>query len=147
LLFILLLAGVGCGSSNKARAKVKGRVKFFDKTLTCGTVAFIASDGRVGSGNIDFEGNYEVSDAPIGDTTITVTVPQGARGPAAGGSPKPPPGVPDMKPPGGLGGTPSPPIDPSKIVPIPAKYAQTETSGLKYTVEKGEQTKNITLSP
>jgi len=146
-LFLCLLVA-GCGPDYKARAKVKGKVKFFDKTLTCGTVAFASKDGRIGSGNIDFDGNYEGNDAPIGDTTVTVTVPTGMSGPMAGkGQPKPPPGVPEMKGSGGSGNTPSPAIDPKKIVEIPAKYAKAETSGLTYTVVKGENTHNITLTP
>ncbi len=148
VLLVLVVALVGCADPNKARAKVKGRVKFFDKYLTCGTVAFNAKDGRVGSGNIDFDGNYEVSDAPIGECTITVTVPRMSRGPAPSGPPKPPPGVPEMRPPGAIGGTnTTPAIDPSKIVEIPSKYESVETSGQKYTVEKGEQTKDIVLTP
>jgi len=146
LFFCLIVAG--CGPDYKARGKVKGKVKFFDKTLTCGTVAFAAKDGRIGSGNIDFDGNYEVNDAPIGDVIITVTVPVASMGPMGGkGPPKPPPGVPEMKGPGGSGNTPAPSIDPKKIVEIPGKYSKAETSGLTYTVVKGEQTHNITLSP
>jgi len=129
------------------RAKVKGRVKFFDKNLTCGTVAFTTKDGRVGSGQIDFDGNYEVNDAPIGDTTITVRVPVVPVGPkGSSGALKPPPGIPEMKSPGGEK-TAAPVIDPKKIVEIPNKYNNVETSGLTYTVVKGEQTHDITLSP
>jgi hypothetical protein len=146
---LLGIALAGC-SNYKARGKVKGRVKFFDKYLTCGTVAFTAKDGRVGSGNIDFDGNYEVSDAPIGDVTVTVKVPTMGRGPEAGMGPaQPPPGVPPMRAPGGGEGekTFMPAIDPSKIVEIPGRYGRVEDSGLTYTVVKGEQTHNITLSP
>jgi len=146
LLFLFILVA-GCGPT-KAKAKVKGQVKFFDKHLTCGTVAFTTKDGRVGAANIDFDGNYEMSDAPVGEVTITVSVPKPARGPVQGGPAKPPPGVPDMRPPGGIGGTStSPMIDPAKIVEIPGKYESVDTSGLKYTVEMGDQTKNITLTP
>ena len=35
---------------------------------------------------------------------------------------------------------------PSHLVPIPEKYASVETSGLTYTVEKGEHTYDITLT-
>jgi hypothetical protein len=145
---LLCLSLTSCGSS-KARAKVKGKVKYFDKYLTAGTVAFTNAAGQVGSGNIDFEGNYEVANAPIGEVTITVTVPKMSSGPVKGGPPKPPPGVPEMRPPDGsvAGGKESSMIDPSKIVQIPNKYAETKTSGLKYTVEKGEQTHDITLTP
>jgi hypothetical protein len=143
LFFCLLVAG--CGPDQKARGKVKGKVKFFDKNLTCGTVTFVAKDGRVGSGNIDFDGNYEVNDAPIGDTTVTVKVPSVMRVPKGGQfQPKPPGNMPEMK---GSGGGGNPTIDPTKIVEIPGKYGAADTSNLTYTVVKGEQTHNITLTP
>jgi hypothetical protein len=148
LLAFCFVGLTGCGSGG--RAKVKGRVKFFDKYLTAGTVAFIAKDGRVGSGNIDADGNYEVSDAPVGDVTITVKVPSMGGMPDKGRpQPKPPKDVPPMKGPGGDAGEKAfnPSIDPSKIIQIPGKYGSADTSGLTYTVTKGEQTHNITLSP
>ena len=36
---------------------------------------------------------------------------------------------------------------PKNIVPIPDKYAEEKTSGLTYTVEKGEHTWDINLTP
>ena len=148
VLLIALITVVGCNSGQYAKAKVKGRVKFFDKYLTAGTVAFQSKDGQIGSANIDFDGNYEMANAPIGDVMITVQVPTLGPGPG-GGPPKAPPGIPPMRPPGGDGGIASTPpsIDPKKIIQIPGKYGKVETSGLTYTVEKGEQTYNITLSP
>ena len=78
---------------------------------------------------------------------ISVKVPTLSMGPAV--APKAPPGVPPMRGPGGEGGMASTPpsIDPKKIVQIPGKYANTDSSGLTYTVQKGEQVHNITLSP
>jgi hypothetical protein len=147
LLLILCASLVGCSGGKGGKAKVSGRVKYFDKYLTAGTVAFVSADGRVGSANIDADGNYEMVNAPIGDVTITVQVPQAIRDPRIAGGAKPPPGVPEMHPPGEVGGSKAPGIDPSKIVAIPKKYEDAKTSGLKYTVEKGEQTYNITLTP
>src|SRR5438309_2243593 len=89
--------GTGCSDSANATAKVKGKVKFFDKYLTAGTVTFTSKDGRVGSGIIDIDGNYEVGNAPVGECVITVKVPQVIRGPAGKKfEPKPPPGLPPM---------------------------------------------------
>jgi hypothetical protein len=147
VVLVLLIGLAGCSPAN-LRAKVKGKVKFFDKTLTAGTVAFTSKDGRIGTANIDFEGNYEMNDAPVGEVTITVSVPRMPMGPMPGGAPKPPPGVPEMRPPGEIGGgSTAPAIDPKKIVQIPGKYEKAETSGLTFTVEKGQQTHDITLSP
>ena len=139
----------GCGGDS--RAQVKGKVKFLDKYLTAGTVAFTSKDGRVGSGTIDIEGNYEVSDAPVGECVITVKVPTLGMGGKMKSKPVAPKGVPEAKMPGAAevedkNFVPNT-FDPSKIVQIPGKYATTETSGLTFTVSKGEQTKDIVLSP
>jgi hypothetical protein len=149
LLLFFVLAVVGCGSNYNARATVRGQVKFFDKTLTAGTVAFEGSDGRIGSANIDFNGNYEMTDAPIGEVKITVVTPTAARPGAKGNfEAKPPAGMPPMQSPGDVGaGGAAASIDPSKIVSVPGKYAKADTSGLKFTVQPGEQTHNIVLSP
>jgi hypothetical protein len=97
------LALAGCTSSKGASGKVSGRVKYFDKYLTCGTVAFTSADGRVGTANIDADGNYEMAKAPVGEVTVTVQVPQSVKDPRAAAGAKPPPGVPDMHPPGEVG--------------------------------------------
>jgi len=147
LLFLLFLI-TGC-SSEPPRAKVKGLVKFDGKPLTYGKVAFITKDGVAGTGDIDTDGSYEISNAPVGEVTITVQVPNIAGNPTMDNSfSKPPPGMPPMRPPGSpdTKGT-AAGFDPSKIVSIPPRYASLQTSDLKYTVERGEQTKNIILSP
>jgi hypothetical protein len=151
VLAVLFLSAliVGCGGS-KGSAKVKGKVKFFDKYLTAGTVAFFAKDGRVGSAPIDFDGNYEMGNAPIGEVTITVKVPVPSLGPAGGKIlPAAPKGLPPMRPPGSVADDTkfTPTVDSSKIVKIPGKYSSADTSGLTYTVTPGDQTKDITLSP
>jgi hypothetical protein len=142
----MLVVSAGCASRSKGI--VKGQVMFFDKKLTAGTVAFQSADGRIGSGNIDFNGNYTVYDAPLGPCSVTVRVPQMSQG-APKGLAQPPKGMPPMRPPGGdaAADADSSMIDPHKIVSIPGKYAKPETSGLNFTVEKGEQTYNITLTP
>jgi len=144
---LALLCSSGCGGGKGEQAKVKGHVKFFDKDLTAGTVTFTSKDGtRVGSTTIDFSGNYEMNDAPVGDVIITVKTPTFPKGQMPKTRPKPPPGVPEMKGENGEGVF-APGIDPDKIVQIPGKYGSVETSGLTYTVVKGEQTKDIALSP
>src|SRR5262249_24581959 len=149
LLMALLLTAVGCGGTYKNRGKVKGTVVFFDKHLTAGTVTFQTEDGRIGSGNIDFNGNYTVSDAPVGSCKVTVAAPRVANAPAASRHPpKPRPGMPPMQAPGAGGPEDtSTLVDPSKIVQIPGKYASPDPSGLTFLVERGEQTWNITLTP
>jgi hypothetical protein len=148
LVLAALLLQAGCTS--KRRAVVRGQIMFFDKKLTAGTVYFHGANGQVGAGPIDFNGNYEVNDAPVGSCTITVRVPQAPQmPPGGGGNPgKPPKGMPPMRAPGGEeAADSSPAIDASKIVKIPGKYTKPESSGLTYTVEPGENKHDITLSP
>jgi hypothetical protein len=107
---------------------------------------FWGKDNMTGSATIDQNGNYIMRDAPLGDVKITVSVPQ-----------PPPPrmlGGPALK--DGQGSVnpenPGQRIDimgavPKNIVSIPDKYANVETSGLTYTVQKGEQTYDINLNP
>jgi len=112
---------------------------------------FITDDNRSGSTVIDQKGNYVMTDAPVGDVKITVTVPKlGGMAAMRGGKPGPPKSpVGEMKDPNNSeqGSTPQPAMDPSKIVPIPDKYSDVKTSGLTYKVEKGEQTHDIPLTP
>jgi hypothetical protein len=145
----LLAASAGCGVNYKAKGIVKGQVVFFDKKLTAGTVSFQTADGRSGAGNIDFNGNYTVTDAPVGPCTVTVTVPKVSGMPPGMKAAAKPPGtnMPPMKQPGSAETEDASLIDPSKIVQIPTKYSKTDTSGLTFTVERGEQTHNITLTP
>jgi hypothetical protein len=141
LLFGLLAFAVGCGPNYKARGTVKGTVTFAGKNLTAGSVVFYGKDNLTGSASIRTDGTYVINDAPLGDVKITVTVPQ-----------MPPGGVGYMK------GAPAGPVMPgesassattipSNVVSIPQKYANVETSGLTYTVQRGEQTHDIPLTP
>ena len=150
LLLGLLAFSVGCGTDYKARAIVKGKVTIAGTALTTGSVMFYGKNNLTGSTAIDLNGNYVMNDAPLGEVTITVSVP------------KPPPGglammkagpamkaVQDEKSTDPEGSGKSIPVMgrmPSQIVPIPEKYASVESSGLTYTVEKGEHTHDITLT-
>src|SRR5262245_51285696 len=156
VLLALLTIAAGCGPNYKARGTVTGKVTIDGKHLTAGTVMFYGKDPRMtGAAPIDKNGNYKMTDAPLGDVKITVTVP-----------PTPPGGTKRMK---TLGGAPTPkkgkgkeiksvdPEDPSRvisimgdmpdeIVGIPDLYGKVETSGLTFTVKSGEQTHDIPLT-
>ena len=139
---------VGCGGT-VPRAIVKGKVSLGDKNLTAGTIEFRTKDNSVsGSGRIEENGEYRVTDAPVGDALVSITVPK--VGAMMG---KMPPGMMQGPKDGGMkmadaGAGPGPTtIDPKKIVNIPDKYSKSETSGLTFKVERGENTHNITLQP
>ena len=143
---LLVLASAGCNS--KASGVVKGKVTFNSRPVIMGTVSFVASNNRTGSGVISRDGTYTVNDAPVGKVKVVVTVPK--RNPMMGGRgfsmPKPPK---DMKMPGEMappgGGTEL--KDPGMQMPIPDRYTAVETTPLEYTVTRGEQTHDITLTP
>jgi len=146
----LICADAGCGTKYNARAVVKGKITIGEKHLTAGTIAFFADGNRSGAGRIEEDGTYTVSDAPIGDVKVTVSVPSigGMAGMMGGKAMPKPPGGGVMKDPNDPGpGTPSPSIDPKKIVQIPEKYSKVETSGLTFKVEKGDNTFDIKLTP
>jgi len=144
----VVLLPTGCGPDFKARGVVKGKVMAGKKPLTTGTVMFYGKNGITASASIDPEGNYEMNDAPVGECKVTVTVqalpadpmvrarlksgamklPEGPKDPTKTG--------PDL---------PSAPRVPKEVVPIDIKYSNPETSGLSFTVHKGEQTYNIDL--
>lgn len=147
------LLPVGCGPNYKARAVVRGKVTTGGKHLTTGTVMFYGKDGVTGSATIDPDGNYEMRDAPLGECKVTVTVPDLPMDPSVrarlegkGGGPKLPEGP---KPPPGaeMPGGPPPPAArvPKEVIPVDPKYSDPNTSGLNFTVKKGEQTYDIDL--
>src|SRR5262245_21669936 len=135
---------VGCGGGPGPRAVVKGKVTIGGKNLTTGNVVFYAKDNRTASAAIDENGEYAINDAPVGEVKITVSVP------------KPPPGgYQKMMGAAGMKGMKdAKSVDPESgktisimgsmpqnVVPIPAKYADVDSSGLTYTVQSGSQTK------
>jgi hypothetical protein len=147
LLLVPLLAG--CGGA--ARARVSGRVLFQDKPLPGGWVTFRPADPRENAitAAISPEGNYEAT-LPVGEVQISVDNRHLQPRPA-GQALTPPEG---LKLPEGMP-RPSAPAAPPKeterdkpagnYVAIPEKYYTTDSSGLKYTVTKGDQKHDIPL--
>jgi hypothetical protein len=145
---LALVCGLA-GCARKGRAVVKGTVTFANKPLKFGTVSFFTVDNRVGTTRIA-NGSYTMTDAPIGDVKIVVTLPPPPGMMMGGSLPKPPPGMGQMKPPPGMepkSGSETPMMDPRDLPRIPAKYTKAETTDLTWKVGKGEQTHNIELNP
>ena len=143
---LLAFAANGCGPDYKAVANVRGTVKMGKQHLTTGTVMFHNKDGRTASASILPDGKYVLPDAPIGECTVTVTVPFSPLDPSirakmqgkfklkdGSDSPDGGPKIPIM---GEM---------PKQIVPIPDRFSKPETSGLTYKVEKGEHVYDIQL--
>jgi len=124
----LALAAVGC----QGTGDVSGKVTFQGKPLVFGTIVFEGSNGALHQGNIAKDGSYVVSGVATGEAKAAVS----SRNPKSsdfipiqrGGAPKPPP-RPDF--PGWF--------------PIPSKYDAPYTSGLTYSIQRGENKIDIEL--
>jgi hypothetical protein len=130
---------VGCARRSVEHIEVSGRVLYQGKPLPGGKVNFVSVEGEqtfASSGVIDEKGNYTIK-APVGPVLIGVDnrmlKPQ--RG-APAGFVKKGAGRPDA-------GDPTPVKGAYKA--IPPKFWTPDTSGLTYTVTKGEQTHDIEL--
>jgi len=143
-----LMLTAGCGPDYKSRGVVKGKVTRAKKPLTTGTVMFYGKNGMTASASIDGDGNYSMTDAPLGECRVTVTV-QGlpadpsVRARLQGKGPKMPEGPHDPAKAGAE--MPAATRVPREVVPIDSKYSDPESSGLSFTVKKGEQTYDIDL--
>lgn len=117
---VILLLQSGCG---KMEATVSGTVSYAGKPLTTGNVAFHpVGSGTPATATIGADGRYELRTAskaglPPGEYVATVAAFEIIPG--------------------------SPPM-PGKLL-IPGSYNRLETSGLRYTVESGENTIDIRM--
>lgn len=133
--FAVLLGTIsGCGEST---GSVKGKVYLQEKVVTAGTVAFVASNNKVATAQIQADGSYHIISTSPGLTKIGVTAPVVVSAP------------PGMKQDGKNMGIPDAPKSAEqakgKIVPIPAKYNDPEKSGVTHTVAAGAQEFDIKL--
>lgn len=123
--FVTLLVAGCAGQGN-----VSGKVTFQGKAVPFGTVLFVGSDGNARQGNLDRDGNYTVLGVTTGDAQVAVNSPNPKgitlvyKDPAK--KPKPYPDVPGW-------------------FAIPGKYESPTTSGLVYTIQRGENKIDIEL--
>jgi hypothetical protein len=128
--WLAILVAVGCGPQF---GTIEGTVTVDGKPANKGSVIFSSADNRSASGAIQPDGSYLVENVPVGEVRVSFL--QMLGGPAR---PGPLQNVP------GLDEAPSTPA--AKPVPIPRKYLNVETSGLRYTVTGGTSEININLS-
>jgi hypothetical protein len=150
-LFLLLLLLAGCGPGE---GKLSGRVLYDGKPLPGGTL-FFQSAGPYNPVTVtlpgDDSGSYEVV-LPVGEAQVSVDNRE------LEPRPPPPAGIPRGIPGGVLQKLDQPKQKgvsaaharqsaiPGKYVKIPQRYYNIATSGLKITVERGNQTKDIELT-
>lgn len=147
-----LLAWVaGCTQTPREteHAEVSGKVLIDNKALPGGQISFVAAkSGFAASGNIDENGNYHIK-APVGEVTITVNntalqtqsgggASKKVKGKGGGQAPKELPHPKEVE----------KDVQPIKghWVSIPSRYANADTSELKYTVTPGPQTYDVKLT-
>jgi hypothetical protein len=143
LLGLALVTLHGCSGG---KATVSGKVTLSDGTpVPAGNVTFWAGDGRTAQAPLRADGTYLMGDAPVGDVKVTVETPPPRPGPLSMG-PQPPQaakGMPqDMLPPGEKGAPGN-----AKSVRVPDRYRESASTPLTYTVSRGTQHKDFTITP
>jgi hypothetical protein len=147
---LLLPALAGCGQPT---GHISGKVIYQGRPLTGGRLVFRPADPGQNTvpALVAADGSYEAT-LPVGDVTIAVD--NRELQPHEPSPPGPRPGLPEgIKLPGQGGAAKAAAEAPNaaggrlagKYVPIPEKFYQAETSGLKYTVKKGNETYDIEL--
>jgi hypothetical protein len=132
LVAVVWLAGVtaGCGTKEKPRGEVYGKVTVGGKPVTAGFVKFVpeaAGEEPVSSG-LGPDGTYRATGIPLGRSKVAIeTLMFKDLTP-------PPPAIAKQ-----LGGP------RTKYVPIPDRYERTESSGLSVEVERGKKLFDIEI--
>jgi hypothetical protein len=130
-----VLLAAGCGGST---APVSGTVTLNGVPLTGGGTVTFQGKTRGASAIVNPDGTYSIPNAPLGEVQVAVLP---AR--AAAASTEPPPDPAHLQPPQTLAPTMAMPM----FSNVPPKYADPNTSGLTCTVESGEQTIDLPLTP
>ena len=143
----LLLACCSSGDGINHGGSVSGKVTIDNEPVTAGNVLFVTEDGRLSAiGRLRGDGTYTAPEPPLGPVRIAVQTETFRNRPAMQPTPGPRSGD------GGVQGASRgiEPPDPKEIgiiyKEIPGKYEKPETSGLTYTVKKGNQEHNIPLT-
>jgi hypothetical protein len=140
LVFLCTAFLVGCGSGKK-NTTLTGKVLYNGNPVTGGQMAFYPAEGGGIPVTIASDGTYTAVGLPPGEVTVTVeteSINPNRKVPTYGG-------------PGRQGGVVSPMPQGANTgssgtyVKIPEKYAKKETTDLKFSVEAGDQTKDIEL--
>ncbi len=127
LVLVLLAMQTGCGGVKKA--PVSGRVTYNGKPVKSGHIMFMSTNGVPGTGELDGDGRYRLQ-AAVGENTVTVES-RGLGKPLAKSSPEGGPGY--VK------------TAPGRLL-IPERYFSPMNSGLRFTVQQGDNTANFDLT-
>lgn len=142
LLFLALasVSAAGCGGvGGGPTGTVSGKVMTSDgKPLAKGLITFLSEVGNKDVFNAAIvNGKYLTSEMPAGSAKVVITPDLGK----SGGQ-----GVSPNKEGNDLAPRPNP-ADGNKQIEVPAKYQNADTSGLQFTVQSGENTFDVKLTP
>jgi hypothetical protein len=145
-----MLGLVGCGdqpSADRPTAVLEGSVSFDGKALPFGHLCIVSEDGKFSrKGHIDPEGRFKIPDAPVGKVKGFVSLPTTESPPRPNDKPKVSAKLPSPK---------------SALAPdvqkkhdelnnfartFPARYRESEKSGLTFDVQAGTNQWDIRLT-
>lgn len=151
LVILALLGMFGCEKSTviPPTATLSGKVNYRGKPVTGGILLFITDTGHQVSTNIEADGTYSLKPF-VGNSKIAINnkILMTEREKAAEKASAPRGGVskaPEGPPPRLQSSLTDTKVIPGKYMPIPQKYESIDTSGLTYTVEAGDHTKDFNL--
>lgn len=126
----LLALSSGCGRRTDEN-KIEGKVSYRNTPIVAGAITFVDEQGNQWSGAIK-DGVYQVRHAGVGVNQVAIESHDSG----------PPPGLHVKNAPNDSG-----PALRTPAVKLPPHYAKPETSGLTYTVRKGQQKYDFNLDP
>jgi len=133
LVFLLVCSSglLGCGPG---KGRVSGTVMYDGKLVMTGTVTFFVEGSPPVSGWIGADGRYQAANVPTGEAIVVVISTAGGEEPAKARKPD----RNDSK-------RADKETTASKSA-VPEKYSDPNTTDLKFTVQKGDNTFDITLN-
>jgi hypothetical protein len=131
LLLAALTAGPGCAV--KRTTTIHGTVTYKGAPVSVGAIYFHGPDNRMAMGNLDEDGTFTATDVPLGEVRVSLQV----RDPGAYAQQmKDPRNRPAANPKGGAH---------AGVTSVPEKYADPNTSGLKYPIDARTQELDVKL--
>lgn len=135
---LCLVVLIGCGKKSNAPASWTGTVTYNGKPVTGGMISLYAKDAGLYAVPIGADGNFSATQVPEGEVSVAVeTESINPNKPTYGGAMGK-----------GMDFTPQEAKanrNKGTYVPIPRKYANPSTSGLKMTLTKGKIVQNLDL--
>jgi len=120
---LLVLAGLAIcsGCSGRKNTTIKGKVTYQGAPVSVGAIYFHGSNDQVAMGNLDSDGRFTATDVPLGEVRVSLQVRD--------------PGVYGQGMMGAPGGAAKNQEGPPRVTSIPVKYADPNSSGLKYSID------------